>query len=220
LSFTIPVAEIILTFGPKIAARIAKMYVVDVENEGETPSINVFYENAQVRYKFLVRTHGKPKYPKKVRFPKVSSLGEITKKVVTPSELGEVDGSMELKLFKRKLPVEDDFEIFVDFDIAIDPKKLVTMQFREANKCITANCREIEVLATSNCDFPLEQIRLEVGKSPDFQAQSAKVIILNKTSHNWLSEIESRSVINGADKIKWVTRFGPFESLLFKVITN
>lgn len=219
MAFSVPIAELALKFLPRIISYVAKQYVIDVDlAKGNNPTISVFYDTASIRYKLLLKTHGSPKHARKtVRFPQVKTLGEIIKKAVSPVTLGEIEG-LKLKFCTDEMPANTDVEMFVDFDVRVDVKRLVTMKFTNSLTSITSGSPEIEVLATSNCDFPLEQIRLEVDKSPDYNVDDAKVEILDRTSHNWLADIEPKSVTKGDDKIKWVTRFGPHDSLLFKVI--
>jgi hypothetical protein len=220
LALSIPTAEIVWKVLPTLsvwtAKTIAKRFIIDISEEGKYPSISVFHENAQIRYKFLINTHGIPKYSKRVKFSKVLSLGRVTKKIVTPPNFGEIDGSMKLKLFTDEMPANSELSLFVDFDLEIDPRNFVRMNFR-GSESITPSNLEIEVLAASNCDFTLEQIRLEVSKSTNFKIKDALVLILDKTSHEIKGHIEG--VIKNDDGIRWITHLDPHESILFRVVT-
>jgi hypothetical protein len=218
------VAEIAWGILPKVASGlakpIAKRFLIDVEFEkGNNPTISVAFDTARIRYKLMLHTHGFPKYQPKVKFPHVRSLGEVRKKAASPSGLGEIDDSMRLKLFKDELPANTDIEMFVDFDVRIEAKRIITMDFQEGQTCVTKENPEITVLVTNSCDFPIEQILLDVDKSTIFRIRDARVLILDKTSHNPIREIDAGSVRKGDDQIKWVTSFGPHEALLFKVLT-
>lgn len=219
MSYSVPMAEIAWKILPRIASYIAKRFIFEVElAEGNNPSISVFFETARVRYKLLIKTHGSPKFArKKARFPQVKNLGEITKKAVSPVALGEIEG-LKLKFCTDEMPANTDVELFVDFDVRVDGKKLVAMNFTRDINCMTRENPEIEVLAHNNCSFPLEQILLEIDKSPDFQINDVDITILDPASHNLLAQIDNKSIIKGGDKIKWVTCLTPEQSLLFRIV--
>jgi hypothetical protein len=218
LAFPLPPADISLEILTKIAKVIAKRFVIDVEPfETKNPSVTVVYDTAIVKYQLLLRTHGIPKYHAPVRFTKVRSLGDVMKKAISPSGLGEIDNAMRLKLYTDEMPSNTDVILDVSFEVRVDANRLVTMTFpRDASLKVTS--AEIEVVATSNCSFPLEQIDLKVKKATDFQPKEIRITILDKTSHNPKEDVSPRCISKEDDYVKWITSFPPHESLLFKVV--
>lgn len=218
MAFPLPPAEISLEILTKIAKVIAKKFVIDIEPyETKNPSVVVVYDTAIVKYQLVLRTHGIPKYHAPVRFTKVRSLGDVMKKAISPSGVGEIDNAMRLKLYNDEMPSNTEMILYVNFEVKVDANRLVTMTFpRDTSLTVTSS--EIEVVATSNCSFPLEQIDLKVKKAPDFQPKDIRIMILDKTSHNPREDVSSRCISKGDDYVKWITSFPPHESLLFKVI--
>lgn len=184
------------------------------------PSIVAVFDVAQVRYQLLVRTHGWPKIHPEVIFTKVKDLGEVKKKAVSPSGLGEINGSLRLKLYTKEVPSESEIILNVDFEISIDTRSLVTMNIIEGHEILDQDNSQIKVLCTNKCDFPLEQIYLSMKKSTDFRTENFKVFILDKISHNRQIEVDPRSIRKGDDYVKWATRLDARESLLFEIVAS
>lgn len=180
----------------------------------------VAYDMARVRYQLIIRTYGWPKIQPDVVFTKVKGLGKVVKRAVSPSGLGEVNGSMRLRLYKNEIPSNSEMPLNVDFEIEINPRSLVSMDFSENQNIVDENNPEIEILCTNNCDFPLEQILLAVRKSTSLQSENPKVFILDKSSHRVINEVNSIAIKRGDDYIKWLTRFNNQESLLFKIVAQ
>ncbi len=126
MSITIPLAEIAWKTLPRVVAYMSKQYFIEVKlAAGDNPCISVIHDTARIRFKLLLQTHGSPKRArKKVKFPRVKSLGLITKKAVSPISLGEIEG-LELILCTSEMPASTDIELFVDFDVRVDEKNLL-----------------------------------------------------------------------------------------------
>ena len=206
----------------RICVEIINRFKIDVrfEKTPKNPFIMVAYDTARVRYQLIVHTHGWPKSQPTVVFTKIKSLGEVIKKAVSPSGLGEVNGSMQLKLYKNELPSKSEIPLNVDFEIRINTESLVAMDFSENREILDENNTEIEVLCTNNCDFALEQISLTIRKDPRFQTGNPKVSILDKSSHQVKSEVNPMAIRTGDDYVKWITGFEPRKSLLFRVVAH
>lgn len=204
----------------RIAVKFINRLKIDVtfEKSPKNPYIIVAYDTARVRYQLVVRTYGWPMWQPDVNFAKIKTLGNVVKKAVSPSSLGEVNGSLRLKLYKSEIPAASEFSLNVDFEIRINTEDLVSMDFSEDRKILDRSNTEIEVLCTNNCDFALEQIFLKVKKDPTFQIDNPKVFILDKSSHQKLSEVNPIAIKKGEEYIKWLTRLDSRESILFKVV--
>ena len=192
---------------------------IDVEfDQGpKNPFIIMSYEMAQVKYQLTIRTHGLPKLQPNVIFTKIKNLGDVVKKTVSPSSIGDVNGSMRLKLYKSELPSDSAIPVDVNFEIKIDSRRFVTLNFSRGQDTLSESNTEIEVLCTNECDFDLEQIMLKVKKDRNLQIKDLKIFVLDKITHNKQKKINARAIIKGDDEVKWLTRLGEKESLLFKL---
>ena len=222
MAFAVPPPEISWKILSKTVSAIVKRLRIDVELEGTTdnPSTIIVQDTARIRYQLMVRTHGSPKFQPKVVFAKAKNLGDLVKKAVSPSGLGNVDDSMRLRLYTDELPSNTDIPLNVDFEIRVDCRDFITLDFPEHKEILTRDNLEIETLITNNCAFPLEQISLSISKSVDLQVQNIRVLILDRASHNQIGEVDPRCIRKGDDCIKWATSFRPRESLLFRLVAT
>jgi hypothetical protein len=218
----IPLPSIFWGAISKISVMLVNRLKIDVtlEKTENNPSIMVAYDIARVRYQLTLRTNGWPMRQPNVVFAKVKTLGQVIKSAVSPSGLGEINGSMRLKLFKNELPAKSEIFVNIDFEVKIATDYLVKMDFSQNQAVLDKDHTDIEVLCTSNCDFALEQIFVTVRKDPTFRADNLRIFILDKSSHQVISKVDPIAIRKGDDYIKWITRFSPQESLLFKIVAH
>jgi len=217
----LPIPSIVWALGNKILSYIIKRIVIEVtfDRTPINPTIKVVRDVALVKYRLAVRTHGWPrKYPQ-VTFYKVKGMGKILKKTVSPSNFGEINGSLRLKLYTHEIPSQSEIPLYVDFEVKVDLESIINEEYL-GHGILDRSHSEIEVLCSNNSNFPLEQVPIVVRKDENEQLSSARVFVIDRTSHNVISELYSRAIRKGDEYIKWYTSFQPNESILFKVVAT
>jgi hypothetical protein len=218
----IPIPSIVWGWIGKAAAKLVSRMKIEItfEKSESNPHIWVVFDIVHIRYFLTLRTHGFPKVAPNVLFTEAKNFGRSIKSTVSPSNLGEINGSMRLRLFKNELPVKSEVPINVDFEIKIGNVELIKMDFSESHTVLDNNHRSLKVLCTNNCDFVLEQVYVTVIKDANLRINKLMVSILEKSSHRVVSEVDQEAIRTGDDSVKWVTRLGHHESLLFKVVAS
>ena len=216
-----PIPSIVWTIGSKIISYIIEKLKIDItfEKTARNPTIKVVRDTALIKYQLVICTHGIPKKYPKVTFSKVRGMGELLKKTVSPSNFGEVDGSLRLKLYTHEIPPDSEINIYVDFEVKVSLEHIINKDYMGANVLDSAH-QEIEVLCSNNFNFPLEQVPVVVEKNERENLSSLRVLIIDRRSHNVIEELDSMATRKGDEYVKWYSSFKPNESILFKVVTT